>query len=106
MTAVTSASLRVPILMYHEIAPPSETSSRLAVSPDAFSSQLAHLHDEGYQTVTAVELANALVHGAGGLPDRPVVLTFDDGYADFHSKAMPLLDQLYAAAMRMTRNPA
>ena len=93
MTAVTSASLRVPILMYHEIAPTSETNSRLAVSPEAFSAQLAHMHEEGYQTVTAVELANSLVHGAGGLPERPVVLTFDDGYADFHSRAMPLLDR-------------
>jgi peptidoglycan/xylan/chitin deacetylase (PgdA/CDA1 family) len=103
MTAVTSASLRVPILMYHEIAPPSETSSRLAVSPDAFSIQLAHLHDEGYQTVTAGELANALALGDGGLPDRPVVLTFDDGYADFHSQAMPLLDRHgFTATLFMT----
>src|ERR1700689_4825918 len=27
------------------------------------------------------------------MPARPIVLTFDDGYADFHSRAMPLLDQ-------------
>ncbi len=36
---------------------------------------------------------DTLANGAGSLPDRPVVLTFDDGYADFHSQAMPLLDR-------------
>jgi peptidoglycan/xylan/chitin deacetylase (PgdA/CDA1 family) len=104
MTAVTSAlSVRVPILMYHEIAPPSETSSHLAVSPDAFSAQLAHLAAWAYQTVTAAELANVVACGDGDLPDRPVVLTFDDGYADFHSRVMPLLDQYgFTATLFMT----
>jgi peptidoglycan/xylan/chitin deacetylase (PgdA/CDA1 family) len=90
---ISVSSAPVPILMYHEIAPPSQTSSRLAVSPEAFSAQLAHLHDEGYQTVTAFELANVLASGTGDLPERPVVLTFDDGFADFHSEAMERLDR-------------
>ena len=87
------ASVRVPILMYHEIAGRTESSSRLAVSPDAFSAQLAHLHDEGYRTVTVAGLLTSMAGGDGRLPDRPVVLTFDDGYADFYSQAMPLLDR-------------
>ena len=91
---MTSAlPLPVPILMYHQIAQPPETTSRLAVSPDAFAAQLAHLDGEGFKTVTAAELAAVLAGGAGPLPDRAVVLTFDDGYEDFHSRAMPLLDR-------------
>lgn len=84
--------LPVPILMYHEIAQPPETASRLAVSPGALAAQLAYLHSEGYTTVTAAELSAALA-GRGELPGRPVVLTFDDGYEDFHSRGMPLLDR-------------
>jgi peptidoglycan/xylan/chitin deacetylase (PgdA/CDA1 family) len=94
MASVVSARpVRVPILMYHEIAPRTETNSHLAVSPASFSDQLAYLHDEGYQTVTVAELSTALAGGRGSLPDRPVILTFDDGYADFHSQTMPLLDR-------------
>ena len=43
--------------------------------------------------MTAAELSTAFADGGGTLPDRAVVLTFDDGYADFHSRAMPLLDR-------------
>lgn len=82
----------VPILMYHEIAGPAESTSRLAVSPEAWAEQLAYLHGEGYRTVTAAELS-AVLSGRGQLPSRAVVLTFDDGYEDFHSRAMPMLDQ-------------
>lgn len=78
--------------MYHEIAPRTETKSRLAVEPDSFAAQLSSLHDGGFRAVSARELASALASGAQRLPERPVVLTFDDGYADFHSRALPLLE--------------
>ncbi len=80
-----------PILMYHEIAGLAETTSRLAVPPDAFAAQLAHLHEAGFTTLTASALAAAASGGTAALPDRPVVLTFDDGYADFHREVLPLL---------------
>jgi peptidoglycan/xylan/chitin deacetylase (PgdA/CDA1 family) len=91
MTA--AAAVGVPILMYHEIAEPAETGSRLAVSPANFAAQLGYLRGAGFTAMTAAELSARLAGDTGPLPDRPVVLTFDDGYADFHSRAMPLLDQ-------------
>ena len=89
----TAAAVEVPILMYHEIAERAETASRLAVSPANFAAQLAYLRGAGFTTMTAAELSARLATGIGPLPDRPIVLTFDDGYADFHSRAMPLLDR-------------
>jgi len=79
--------------MYHEIADLAESRSRLAVSPDAFAAQLDCLADAGFKTMTARAASKVLTQGDGELPERTIVLTFDDGYEDFHSRAMPLLAQ-------------
>jgi peptidoglycan/xylan/chitin deacetylase (PgdA/CDA1 family) len=88
-----AAPPRVPVLMYHEIADAALTPSPLAVSPEVFADQLACLSDAGFNTITAGELSAILAAGTGELPERPIVLTFDDGYGDFYSKALPLLKQ-------------
>ena len=85
------AKVRVPILMYHEIATREDTTSRLAVSPSSFAAQLKHLHEAGFTTLTVSGLVSALADDPARLPERPVVITFDDGFADFHSEALPLL---------------
>lgn len=82
----------VPILVYHEIASSAAAFNRLAVPPDAFAAQLAQLYAQGFSTLTASAAVAALAEGTE-LPDRAVVLTFDDGFADLHDVALPLLDR-------------
>jgi peptidoglycan/xylan/chitin deacetylase (PgdA/CDA1 family) len=95
--------VRVPVLMYHEIADAAETESPLAVSPANFAAQLGYLRSAGFTVMTAGELAARLAGDGGPLPDRPIALTFDDGYADFHSQAMPALAQQgYTATLFLT----
>lgn len=84
---------RVPVLMYHEIADATASTSPLAVAPDVFANQLAYLRDAGFNTLTAGELAAFLADGAGRLPAKPVVLTFDDGYRDFYTHGLPVIKQ-------------
>ncbi|MDX9829088.1 MAG: polysaccharide deacetylase family protein [Anaerolineae bacterium] len=85
---------RVPILMYHHIqdAPPGSNALRrdLSVSPQNFEAQLRYLQQEGYQTVSLYDLVLHLTVGEP-LPERPIILTFDDGYADAYTQAFPLL---------------
>ena len=101
MTAVPP--VRVPVLMYHEIATAAETASPLAVSPANFAAQLGYLRSAGFTAMTAGELAARLAGDVGPLPDRPIALTFDDGYADFHGQAMPVLAQHgYTATLFLT----
>jgi peptidoglycan/xylan/chitin deacetylase (PgdA/CDA1 family) len=90
-TAAGRPKIMVPILMYHEIAAREDTTSRLAVSPSSFAAQLKHLHEAGFTTLTFSELVSALADDPARLPERPVAITFDDGFADFHSEALPLL---------------
>lgn len=79
----------VPILMYHQVAASRAEAGRLAVSAGQLAEQLERLAAGGFRTMTARDVAAEFA--AGAVPVKTVVLTFDDGFADFHSRALPLL---------------
>ncbi len=93
--------VRVPVLMYHHVqelsGEPGAAWVRYTVSPGAFAGQLDWLKANGFETVTAERLVRALEPGdedaAEALPPKPVVLTFDDGWACCHDTVFPALKQ-------------
>lgn len=89
---------RIPILLYHSISdaatPPYK---KWAVRPGAFAEQLGYLRAAGYTALTVSQLVDMRA-GGKPLPERPVLLTFDDGLADFYTGALPLLKQYSVAA--------
>ncbi|WP_197287443.1 polysaccharide deacetylase family protein [Streptomyces apocyni] len=77
--------------MYHAVARTPMLATRdLSVSPDAFAAQMAVLAERGFTPLTTSALAAAW-RGSGQLPPRPVLITFDDGYAGVHGHALPAL---------------
>ena len=86
----------VPILMYHYISASPSASDRirygLSVPPEMFEAQLKLLQDNGFTAITLRELYEYLAIGTA-LPDKPIVLTFDDGYIDNYTNAFPLLQK-------------
>jgi peptidoglycan/xylan/chitin deacetylase (PgdA/CDA1 family) len=87
--------MRVPILMYHSITDrPNDETRPHAVRPGEFEAQLGYLQDRGFTPMTLADLIASMNGNGRPLPDRPVVVTFDDGYADFHTEALPRLERL------------
>jgi peptidoglycan/xylan/chitin deacetylase (PgdA/CDA1 family) len=86
--------LNIPILMYHYLStpPPDANIYRhdLSVPPELFAAHLDRLLAEGYTTVSLYQMIDALQQGTP-LPEKPVVITFDDGYRDNYENAFPLL---------------
>ncbi len=84
----------VPILMYHYISVPPEDADdyriRLSVAPEDLAAHLAYLRSVGYTSIDLHYLLDALTWGRR-LPDKPIILTFDDGYRDNYENAFPLL---------------
>ena len=78
----------IPVLNYHQINDVDE--NLLTVSTSEFETQMAWLEENGYQTITVSELLDFL-DGKGSLPERPVLITFDDGYIDNYQCAFPIL---------------
>jgi peptidoglycan/xylan/chitin deacetylase (PgdA/CDA1 family) len=80
--------------MYHYVSdlPPGADRLRrdLTVLPENFQAQLQYLADEGYHTITLTDLFLHLKQGYP-LPEKPVVLTFDDGYRDAYDVVFPML---------------
>ena len=65
---------------------------RLSVAPDRFAAHLDAMQEAGYTTVSLYDLLAHLTNGVP-LPEKPVIITFDDGYRDNYENAFPLLAQ-------------
>lgn len=91
---IITARYRIPILMYHyvEYVKDKRDTIRqsLDIPPAVFASQLQTLTQNGYTFLTASEVAD-IIDGKKTLPEKPIVLTFDDGYRDFYTDVLPII---------------
>jgi peptidoglycan/xylan/chitin deacetylase (PgdA/CDA1 family) len=98
---VKQSTKNIPILMYHSISQPANSADpgfkALCVPPALFADQVDYLYSRGYTILNVSQLVNIFTSNAL-LPERPVVLTFDDGYADFYDHALPVLSRYHLTA--------
>lgn len=81
----------IPVLMYHKIDPDPQTGGfGLRVPPASFDWEMHYLKQNGYHTVNLGDVVDHYQQGKP-LPDKPIVVTFDDGYEDNYLYALPIL---------------
>jgi peptidoglycan/xylan/chitin deacetylase (PgdA/CDA1 family) len=91
---ISQFGMRLPVLLYHNIGPSRETEApSLSISPAKFESQIRWLAARGYTPIRASDWIAWVSRGVP-LPPKPILLTFDDGYADLAMFALPLLRRL------------
>jgi len=83
---------RVPVLMYHAFTDDPSAVTDTVVPAGVFASHLAALRDAGYTAVSCQDLIDYVSRGKD-LPEKPILLTFDDGYRSNLTLAAPLLEQ-------------
>lgn len=88
-----TSPIDVPILMYHRVLPElpdDEFDAVLTVTNAALDEQISYLACAGYTPITMQRLFAAF-DGTAALPEKPVILTFDDGWSDSYTNAFPIL---------------
>lgn len=84
--------ISVPILMYHSILKDPQRSGKYVITPETLENDMIYLKQHGYETVLIKDLI-AYVHQNIPLPDKPIVLTFDDGHYNNITYLLPLLEK-------------
>lgn len=92
------AEVRLPILMYHDVMDQPCAPDEYTVSASQLEADILALRAGGWETVTLAEVIQ-FVHADGSLPEKPVLLVFDDGYQSILTHVIPLLEKYDAHAV-------
>ena len=90
--------IRLPIVMYHSLLNEEKRQGKYVVDPDQFERDLEYLLEQGYETITVQDLLD-YVHGVKDLPQKPIMITFDDGYYNNYHYAYPILKKYQCKAV-------
>ena len=85
------AAAELPVLVYHDIVR-APGADEYAITEQGFREQMAYLKRAGYRPLSLREVAD-IAAGRSRLPDKPVMLTFDDGLQSFRRTALPVLEE-------------
>lgn len=100
-TTHVSPAVRVPILIYHYVEYVKDKGDKIRISlnvtPDVFANQIQTLQHAGYTCITAKDLGDVF-DGKTYLPEKSIMLTFDDGHWDLDTVVLPILKKYHVRA--------
>lgn len=88
----------LPIIMYHSVLKDENIKNNYTVTPNLFEADLKYITENGYTTVTVSDLT-AYVYENKSLPEKCIMLTFDDGYYNNYYYVYPLLQKYKCKAI-------
>lgn len=89
-TANDNKGIFLPIIMYHNITKDDTKAGDYSISTVQLEKDLMYLEDNGYTSVTVSDLINYIDNNVA-LPQKPVMITFDDGFLNNMTYGLPLL---------------
>lgn len=88
--AQTNDNIDLPILMYHGLIKSPKHQNRFMISPDMFESDLKYINSHGYTPIFVQTLIDYIYNDIA-LPDKPIMITFDDGYYNNYLYGLPII---------------
>lgn len=82
---------QIPIIMYHSVLP--SKTGQYCVTPSMLEDDLKYLKERGYQSVFISDIID-FCEGNGSLPEKPVVISFDDGHYNNYYYAYPVIAKM------------
>ncbi|MBD7911924.1 MULTISPECIES: polysaccharide deacetylase family protein [Clostridium] len=92
---LTSEDIGIPVLYYHSVLPDSEVKQKneVTISPEKLKEELQLVKSLGYTTLTMSEVNDYILNNKE-IPQKSILITFDDGYTDNYAHAFPILKEL------------
>lgn len=88
----------LPVLMYHHVQKDAKAQGKFVITPSELEQDLQYLQNSGYTAVVIQDLVDYVYHGTA-LPEKPVMITIDDGYLSVKEYIFPLLEKYQMRAV-------
>lgn len=96
--STSETTIKLPIIMYHSISKDTKQQGKYVIDPQKLEDDLKKIKEKGYTTIIVQDLIN-YIEKAENLPEKPIILTFDDGYFNNYLYAYPLLKKYECKAV-------